>query len=398
MTPSEAARRDFYAALLEDDAVELYERAPIAYVSTDPAGRLVKVNERFVALTGLRREDVVGRLRFVDLLSAGGRLYHETHFAPLLRLHGAAREIAFDLVSAGGGRVPVLVTAVLERHPDGEPRVVRMALFDAGDRRRYEQELLAQKRRAEESEARVRELAATLQQSLLPATPPAVPGLDLVAAFRPADVETVIGGDFYDVFQTGPQDWVVSIGDVCGKGAEAAVVTGLVRYTIRAAAVRDPSPRSVLTEANQAVSAHESQRFCTAAVVHLHRADGGWRAVVATAGHPPAICLQGSRVRQVGDPAPPLGVVGGRAFRPANRSLPLGPGRTLVLYTDGVTEARRDGAFYGEDRLLERLVRLDPAPSVLVPAVVDDVVAFQRDRCRDDIAVVALRAAPGSAT
>ena len=95
----------------------------------------------------------MGRRSFVDLLTGGGRIYHETHYAPMLQMQGMAREIALDIVGADGRRIPALVNAVLERDAAGAPIVVRAAVFDATERREYERELLRSKQRAEESEA-----------------------------------------------------------------------------------------------------------------------------------------------------------------------------------------------------------------------------------------------------
>jgi sigma-B regulation protein RsbU (phosphoserine phosphatase) len=128
---------------------------------------------------------------------------------------------------------------------------VRTAVFDATERRQYEQELLRAKQRAQESEERARLLARTLQQSLIPPAPPDIPGLQVSAAYRPAGNGDEIGGDFYDVFQLGPGEWMVAVGDVRGKGVEAAVVTSLVRHTTRAAAVGHPQPSQVLDMLNQ---------------------------------------------------------------------------------------------------------------------------------------------------
>ena len=209
-----------------------------------PDGTIIKVNATFLALTGYAREDLVGRRRFVDLLTGGGRIYHETHYAPMLRLHGIAREIALDLVCADGRRLPVLVNAVLERDEAGSPLVIRTAVFDASHRRRYEEELLREKQRATS-------LARTLQQTLIPPHVPSIDGLQVAAEYRPAGDGTEVGGDFYDIFQADDDDWVVTIGDVCGKGVGAAVVTALARYTLRAAAMQDPSPAHGLVAAER---------------------------------------------------------------------------------------------------------------------------------------------------
>src|ERR1700710_3033005 len=158
-TGSTAALDAFSAALLGADAEQLYDRAPCGYLSTTPDGVIVKVNQTFLTLTGYDRDELVGRRTFAELLTAGGRIYHETHYAPLLRMQDNVRAIALDLVRRDGSRLPVLVNSALDRDDRGDPRVIRTAVFDATDRRAYEQELLRAKTRAEESEARATGLA-----------------------------------------------------------------------------------------------------------------------------------------------------------------------------------------------------------------------------------------------
>ena len=170
-----SAQEDFQQALLEDDPELLYDRAPCGYLSTTPDGVIVKVNQTLLTWIGLERHELVGRRTFAELLTVGGRIYHETHYAPMLRMQGEARAIALDVRTADGGVLPVLVNAVMERDAEGRPRVVRVVVFDATDRRAYERELLRAKERAEESEARARSLAETLQQTLIPPLPPQVP-------------------------------------------------------------------------------------------------------------------------------------------------------------------------------------------------------------------------------
>ncbi len=144
------------AALLEDSAEDLYEHAPCGYLSSYPDGRIAKVNQTFLTWTGYSREELVGERRFIDLLTAGGRIYHETHYAPLLRMQGSVRAIAMDLVRADGSRLPVLVNSQLRTATDGRPLAVRTTVFDASDRKEYETELLAARRRAEQATAWVR--------------------------------------------------------------------------------------------------------------------------------------------------------------------------------------------------------------------------------------------------
>jgi sigma-B regulation protein RsbU (phosphoserine phosphatase) len=387
------AVEDFYAALLDDDAVALYERAPCGYLSTTPDGTIVKVNRTFLTITGYERSDLVGRRSFSELLTAGGRMYHETHYAPMLQLQGTAREIALEIVCADGHRLPVLVNSVMERDSDGAPVVIRTAIFDATTRRGYERELLGARQRAQESERRAMLLAQTLQLSLMPPSPPSIPGLDVAAVFRPAGDGSHVGGDFYDIFELATDDWVIAVGDVSGKGAGAAAVTALARYTIRAAAVRQTSPALMLTTVNEVLLRDASQHFCTAVVLRLRRGSGQWTSTVCAGGHPlPLLLHTGSAAEPepVGRPGSLLGLFEGPLLHDVE--VPLRSGDELVLYTDGVTEGRRDTELYGEARLCASLS--DHAGSVaddLVQGVLSDVLAFQSDHPSDDIAVVAVR-------
>jgi len=380
----------FIEALLDDDAETLYERAPCGYLSTTPDGSIIKVNGTFLSLTGYAREDLLGRKRFVDLLTAGGRIYHETHYAPMLRMQGVAREIAFELVTDNGDRLPVLVNAVLERDSSDNPVVIRTAVFDASQRRRYEQELLHEKLRAEDSEARATALARTLQQTLIPPLVPDVPGLEIGAEYRPAGDGSEVGGDFYDIFQAGDDDWVIVIGDVCGKGAEAAVVTALARYTLRAAAVQNPSPARALRLLNDALRRADVDRFCTAAVLRLRRVNAHWQVSSCAAGHPLPLLVSDGQVTEVGHSGSLVGVMDEVELE--ETTLSLDAGDALVVYTDGVTEARApDDAFYGDGRLRDTLAVARGTAADIAEALRADVLAFQHDVARDDIAIVVAR-------
>jgi sigma-B regulation protein RsbU (phosphoserine phosphatase) len=378
----------FIEALLDDDAQTLYERAPCGYLSTTPDGTIIKANATFLALTGYSREELVGRKRFVDLLTGGGRIYHETHYAPMLRMQGVAREIALDLVGADEQRIPVLINSVLERDDHGNAIVVRSAIFDATHRRRYEEELLREKERATA-------LARTLQQTLIPPHVPHIDGLDVAAEYRPAGDGTQVGGDFYDIFQAADSDWVIVIGDVCGKGAEAAVVTALARYTLRAAAVQDPSPARGLSLLNDALLRSDVDRFCTAAMLRLRRLGRTWHASSCTAGHPLPLRVGGGRaVSRIGRAGSLLGVMSDPELTEA--SVELVPDDTVLIYTDGVVEARApNGAFYGEQRLLETLTAAVGSASTLTTTLLADVLDFQRHLARDDIAIVAAHVPSG---
>ncbi|MCF6737272.1 SpoIIE family protein phosphatase [Blastococcus sp. KM273129] len=163
--------------LLDEDPADLYENAPMGYLSTLPDGQIVKANRTFCAWTVRSPEDLLGH-RLQDLLSVGGRVFYNTHLLPLLRLQGFVREIAIDITRIDGSLLPCLLNAVEVRDDDGTPLLVRATLFEATARRRYERELLSAQRLAEESEARSRVVQKVV--------------FDLAAAATPEDVATVI--------------------------------------------------------------------------------------------------------------------------------------------------------------------------------------------------------------
>ena len=393
VTNSDAAHEGFYSALLDDDAEKLYERAPCGYLSTTPDGSIVKVNQTFLALTGYTRRELVGQRTLAGLLSPGGRIYHDTHYGPMLRLQGTVREIAVDIVCSDGRRLPVLLNAALERDEAGSPVVVRVAVFDATERREYERELLRAKQRAEDSETRATELARTLQQTLIPPGLPEIPHLEVGAVYRPAGDGREVGGDFYDVFQLAEDDWAVVLGDVSGKGVKAAVVTALVRYSLRAIAVRVDGPSQVLRELNEVLFRHETDRFCTVVLLRLRRDNGGWTVRLSSGGHPPPLLTGPTKVpAPVGEPGFLIGAFESGEY--VDSVVTLEAGDTLVLYTDGVTEGRRGDEFFGEYRLTASVSAHAESAQELAEGVVGDVLAFQEQAPRDDIAVVALRVPP----
>ncbi|MGI6873852.1 PP2C family protein-serine/threonine phosphatase [Amycolatopsis sp. 3B14] len=333
-------------------AEDLWDNAPCGYLSARPDGTIVRVNATLLNWLGYRAEELAGR-RFSDLLTAGGRLYHETHYAPLLRMQSEVREIALDLVAADGTRLPVLVNSTLRAGPDGVTGI-RTTVFDARDRRAYERELLRTREEADRERERLTRLSRTLQETLLPPGLPDVPGLRAAGYYRAAPTE-MIGGDFYDLFPLSPGRWAFFIGDVCGKGAEAAVLTSLARYTLRAAAVQEPDPGSVLRTLNavllQDYRAPEG-RFCTVLFGLLEPDGDGFRVELAAGGHPPALRIAADGTVH------PMDTPGGRllgVFPDAcvtTAVARLAPGEALFLYTDGLIEARDPrGALVGEGRL-----------------------------------------------
>ena len=149
----------------EESAEELYDQAPCGYVSTDPAGLIVRVNQTLLNWLGYTRDELVCKARFSALLTVPGRIYYDTHIVLLLRMHGSAREIALDIVNKEGQRRPVLLSAIQKRGPDGQPLLNRFTLFDISERRQYEQELLYGRRRAEEMAAALTLLNEELREA-----------------------------------------------------------------------------------------------------------------------------------------------------------------------------------------------------------------------------------------
>ena len=269
--------------LIEDTAEDLFENAPCGYLSTLPDGTIVRVNRTFETWTGLRREELLGTRRFQDLLSPGGRIYHETHYAPLLRMQGSVREIAVEIVRADGTRLPALINSVLHSDEQGRPQRVRTTVFDATDRRSYEQELMRARRQEQE-------WAQELSRSLLSGSLPTAPGFEVAVAYRPAVSGLEVGGDWYDAFWLDEGDTVgLVLGDVVGRGIGAAATMGQLRSAVRALASTGLGPGPLLDALDAYASRHEVGRMTTLICAQLGL--GSRRLRYACAGHPPPVIL-----------------------------------------------------------------------------------------------------------
>lgn len=235
-------------------------------------------------------------------------------------------------------------------------------------------------------------IAGALQRSLLPPPLPRWPGVTLAAGYEPAELGTEVCGDFYDAFHAHDGALVVVIGDVTGHGVEAAGLTGMARHTLRALA-RDLPPAESLRRLNEvlveSVRAPGEDRLLTAAILRLTRRGDGVDALVALAGHCLPVLVRGGEAEHVGEPGMLLGafpdsIVGEQVVH-------LGPGDVLLMHTDGVIEARRNGMEFGEERLLRLLSALDdPGPDDVVERVLGTIRWF-RTTAPDDVAVVALQ-------
>ncbi|MFG1925306.1 PP2C family protein-serine/threonine phosphatase [Cryptosporangium sp. NPDC048952] len=418
MTGGDGNQQVGLSGVLEDSVEDLYDNAPCGYLSTRLDGTIAKINATLLRWLGYSRDELVGHRRFADLLTVGGRIYSETHLAPLLQMQGQLNGIALEMRTADGTRLPVFVTSVVKAGDDGQPLLIRTTIVDARERRSYEAELLRASQAAEDARrqaeaaraaaqaatatveverVRLAELARTLQKTLLPPRLLPVPGLDVAAAYHAASVDEV-GGDFYDLFALREGAWGLFLGDVCGKGAEAAAITSLARYTLRAAAVYDSDPAVVLRNLNTVLLQEQqgrTPRFCTVVFGVLTPAgtDGAFLLTLAAGGHPPAVMMRADGT------AATLDTPGGQlmgvfdAPRIVTATVRLEPGDTLLLYTDGLTEARSrraDSRRYGEDALLGFATSLAPTTATEAVAAVTTLLDGFGAGVDDDTALLAL--------
>jgi PAS domain S-box-containing protein len=327
----------------QDTLEELFEEAPCGYLATELDGRIVRANRTFRAWTGYADDALVGR-RFQEFLTKGSRIYFETHFAPLLQMHGQVREIALDLVCADDTRMPALVNSMLRRAEDGRAQHVRTIIFDATDRRRYEQELLR-------SRSLEQDIARELQAGLLAGTFPQAPGLDIDVAYRPAVLGLQVGGDWYDAFWLDEGHSVaLVVGDVVGHGIGAATVMGQLRSATRALAAGAGGPAEVLERLDQYSRRHQVGSHCTLTYAQLTLETG--ELTYACAGHPPPLLLpaDGEPLLLWDGRSPPIDATFTPQARP-EASLTLAAGSTLALYSDGLVERRGECLDDGIERL-----------------------------------------------
>jgi PAS domain S-box-containing protein len=293
----------------------------------------------------------------------------------IVPMGGATRTIgAITLVSSGGGRrLTDADLGVLER-------LGRRAGTAVENARLYTE--------------RTR-IAQTLQRALLPESLPEIPGVELQALYSPAGELNEVGGDFYDVFQYDSDRWILLIGDVCGKGPRAAGVTALARHTLRAGAISGQSLSDMLGTLHQALRRQPpGADLCTVCLILMTRAEEGVQLTVALAGHhPPLIVDRDGQARPVGRPGTLLGVLD--PIEIAESEAVLQAGQTLLLYTDGVSEAGRSVGPLGEEGVVE-LCRRSPELGLAELLEHLERAALERaeGKLRDDIALLAARIVP----
>jgi serine phosphatase RsbU (regulator of sigma subunit)/PAS domain-containing protein len=243
-------------------------------------------------------------------------------------------------------------------------------------------------------------VAEALQGSLLPASLPDVPGLDLFAVYQPASEGLEVSGDFYDVFPVSG-GWAITVGDVCGKGQEAAAMTAAARHAIRVLAHWNPDPADVLAKVNEVMLAGDYEdRFVTAKLAYLRWEGGRLRVTLASAGHPgPALVRPDGRVDMLSGGGLPLGLF--PDADPHTEELELGEDDLLFFYSDGVTDARSLDMRYFENSLADELAGLAGCSAAETARAVQGLVtSFSQDDLRDDMTILVAKvtAPPDAAT
>jgi serine phosphatase RsbU (regulator of sigma subunit) len=330
--------------------------------------------ERDVALIGASVRDLPIDGRRTSLAVPYGDQEILLVTTPIGRLGGPLMTHLWWIVLGAGALGTALTVALLRRLNRSREEAVLLAADNA--RKHIEQ----------------RDIAETLQLSLLPQrlTPP--PGVTLASRYWPAGSANLIGGDFYDAFRIDEERWGIVIGDVCGKGIDAAALTGLVRHTIRATSRTSQSPAAVLHEVHAAVAEHEPATFCTVCFIIFTRraggAPGGGTLTVALGGHPAPLLGRRGSVREIGRSGTILGMVPPTIV---DTTVEVEPGDTVVLYTDGLTDAPDDQAVPLHE--VEDLMRDDVARDV--EQLADAIRKCKRRRrpsgSSDDTAVLVFR-------
>ena len=230
------------------------------------------------------------------------------------------------------------------------------------------------------------EVAAALEEPLAPPELPHIPNVSIGAVFEPLGGGSGLGGDFYDVFPIGDERWMLALGDVAGKGPEAAALTGLVRYTLWGAAQHAPDPAAVAAAVNNALLRRHTERFATLVIAVLTPRDNGVIVDAVWAGHPAAVLVRSDGVDLVSGAGLPVGLFPNLEAEPVRFT--VSPGETLLLHTDGLVERR--GAVLDERTLTELVRRHAGLPVQDLLAAVTAAIRV-RHPARDDVAAVALR-------
>lgn len=346
----------------------------------DDFGRVADVNPAGAALLGRTHADVIGRELTAVLGRAGG------FDAEGL---GASTETSASELVVGDG--PEARSFDVSRQPLTDRRGLTagelIVLRDITDRVRAQQRL-------EQLVAERTRVARALEASLVPPALPVIPSVQLASSYQPAGDGSEVGGDFFDLFPLGPGCWGLVLGDVSGKGAEAAVVTALTRYTLRTLASPGQLPSDTLRALNaRLVAQTDVERYCTLVYGLVHVDEAGLRLTLSLAGHhPPLVLRADGRVEEVGEPGTAIGLLEDPYL--ADTVVLVEPGDLFCAFTDGLVEARRGHDFFGVERLALLLREHGHRPLAEVP---EELVAAARSfhhspHLSDDLALLLLRA------
>lgn len=362
---------------------QVLDALPAGVVAIDGDGDVVLGNDFIREFTSADASGPDLVFRHTD-----GRLYHDGERPILLALRTGSRVagLELDILDRNGRERFLLASAVPVFGRDGRVRLAVAAYFDITTQKQADL-------RAADDRKRQEELLDTLRTSLLPPHLPVMRGARLAARYHAATQD--IGGDFYDVFPLRGQSFGIVVGDVCGQGPDAAVVTSLVRYTLRGAAMSTRHPSEALELVNETLLDADTERFCTAVFGRVRRERDGLHVQLARAGHPfPFIKRRDGEVRAVDHGGALLGVLD--RLRIEEEHVVLAPGDSLVLVTDGVTEAvDSHGAELGWEGVCSMLEEL--SPEATPDEIADDLrAASTRHGAGDDVAIVVLQAATAS--
>ncbi len=374
---------------------------PEAVILRDASGRIRDVNPAGTKTLGRSRDDLVGT-DLVDLLGDAASQTHEPPghadrfdhaYAPHVDAHADAPDSRHEASLTRDGRVRYF-------------EVTHMPLPGVAGARSGDLVTLRDVTARRESETRLRALleertrvAATLQSSLLPAALPKIPGLVLAARYEPAGYQHDVGGDFYDAFPVDADRWGLVLGDVSGKGAEAAATTSLIRYTLRTLALGEDRPSRVLGRLNDALLREgDGERFCTAIYAIASATESGMELRLCLAGHHPGLLRRADGVvEQVGVLGTALGLFAGPTL--TDVTVHLGPGDLLCLFTDGLSEARDGPDLFGEERIAGLLAQTPRvSPDVILDRLATAARSFARGPLSDDLALLAIEASGTRAT
>lgn len=400
MVNAEASRLEHLLARAEDRAAELAtSRAALALsearktaivegaldcvIGMNASGRITDFNQAAERTFGHDRNDVIGQMLSDVIVPEGMRERHRLGLAHLRQTGEGpilGRRIEVNALHADGHEFPVELTVTPIE--DTDPPQFTGYIRDLSVQRRAAADLAA-------SHERLAHIARTLQASLLPPELPTVAGLEIGAAFHAMGDGYEVGGDFYDAFELKEGRWAFTLGDVCGKGSEAAAITALARYTIRASAMRSRNATTVLQTVNEAVHRNDPSRYCTAAYVAMRPGSGQLTLVLG--GHPQPLVLRADgTVEAVGSYGALLGTF--PSWKGSATKVDFGPGDLLLLYSDGVTEARSGDEFYGEDRLTATLASARGLDAASVVQLIEGSVLDFAGGITDDVTMLAIRA------